>query len=263
MQAHALEPTPGDTPEVKQQVVRLPNWYINSEMTTPLQGNKRQLHYEVCVGRRGMKNGSSEHKSETTWMGDRMGGGFGLSFSLSHVSLEITCLFLDSYKAERQESESESVSSWVMSDSLQQWTIAHQAPLSIEFSRQEYWSGFPFPSSGNLPDPGIEPGSLAFQVDSLLSEPPGKPRKTGTRYYWDGFQVPLVCGVVVEVGEEILAVSAFSPPLLTFTAKRPDGCSLYGQVGTNQQCQGTDGDCNSRHPSLCDSPTSSPPVQTH
>ena len=55
------------------------------------------------------------------------------------------------------------------------WTVAHQAPLSMEFSRQEYWSGLPFPSPGDLPDPGIEPGSLALQADSLLSEPPGKP----------------------------------------------------------------------------------------
>ena len=44
------------------------------------------------------------------------------------------------------------------------WTVAHQAPLSIEFSRQEYWSGLPFPSPGGLPDPGIEPGSPALQV---------------------------------------------------------------------------------------------------
>ena len=44
----------------------------------------------------------------------------------------------------------------------------------MEFSRQEYWSGLPFPSPGNLPDPGIKPGSPALQVDSLLSEPPGK-----------------------------------------------------------------------------------------
>ena len=43
------------------------------------------------------------------------------------------------------------------------------------FSRQEYWSGLPFPSPGHLPDPGIEPGSPALQVDSLPSEPPGKP----------------------------------------------------------------------------------------
>ena len=51
-------------------------------------------------------------------------------------------------------------------------TIACQAPLSVEFSSQEYWSGLSFPSPGDLPDPGIKPGSPAFQVDSLLSEPP-------------------------------------------------------------------------------------------
>ena len=57
-----------------------------------------------------------------------------------------------------------------MSDSLQ-LHVAHQAPLSMEFSRQEYWSGLPFPTPGDLPDPGIEPGSPALQADSLLSEP--------------------------------------------------------------------------------------------
>ena len=57
------------------------------------------------------------------------------------------------------------------------WTVAHQAPLSMEFSRQEYWSGLPFPSPGDLLDPGIEPGSLALQADSLPSEPPRKPDK--------------------------------------------------------------------------------------
>ena len=55
------------------------------------------------------------------------------------------------------------------------WSIAHKAPLSMEFSRQEYWSGLPFPSPGDLPDPGIEPGSLALQSDALLSKPEGKP----------------------------------------------------------------------------------------
>ena len=54
-------------------------------------------------------------------------------------------------------------------------TVAHQDPLSLEFSRQEYWSESPFPSSGELLDPEIKPGSPALQVDSLLSEPPGKP----------------------------------------------------------------------------------------
>ena len=55
------------------------------------------------------------------------------------------------------------------------WTVAHQAPLFTEFSRQEYWSGLPFPSPGDLPDPGIEPRFLALQVCSLPSELPGKP----------------------------------------------------------------------------------------
>ena len=51
---------------------------------------------------------------------------------------------------------------------------AHQAPLSMGFSSQEYWSGLPFPSAGDLPDSGTEPGSPALQDDSLPSEPPGK-----------------------------------------------------------------------------------------
>ena len=55
------------------------------------------------------------------------------------------------------------------------WTVAYQAPLSMEFSRQEYRSGLPFPSPGDLPDPGIEPGSPALPADALPSEPPGKP----------------------------------------------------------------------------------------
>ena len=54
------------------------------------------------------------------------------------------------------------------------WTVAYQAPLSMEFSRQEYWSGLPFPSPGDLPDPGIESRSPALQADALPSEPPGK-----------------------------------------------------------------------------------------
>ena len=55
------------------------------------------------------------------------------------------------------------------------WTVAYQAPPSMGFSRQEYWGGLPFPSPGDLPDPGIEPRSPTLQADSLLSEPPGKP----------------------------------------------------------------------------------------
>ena len=55
------------------------------------------------------------------------------------------------------------------------WTIAYQALPSMEFSRQEYWSGFPFPSVGDLSDPGIKPRAPTLQADALPSEPPGKP----------------------------------------------------------------------------------------
>ena len=56
-------------------------------------------------------------------------------------------------------------------------TVAHQAPLSMQFSRQEYWSGLPFPSPGDLPNPGVKPRSPALQADSLPSESPGKPMR--------------------------------------------------------------------------------------
>ena len=55
------------------------------------------------------------------------------------------------------------------------WTAAYQAPPSTGFSRQEYWSGWPFPSPEDLPDPGIEPGFPALEADALTSELPGKP----------------------------------------------------------------------------------------
>ena len=54
------------------------------------------------------------------------------------------------------------------------WTVAYQAHASMGFSRQEYWSGVPLPSPGDLPDPGIEPRSPALQANALQSEPPGK-----------------------------------------------------------------------------------------
>ena len=68
------------------------------------------------------------------------------------------------------------VSPSVVSDSLRpHGLVALQAPLSMGFSRQEYWSGWPFPSPGELPNPGIEPRSPALQMDSLPAEPPGQP----------------------------------------------------------------------------------------
>ena len=67
------------------------------------------------------------------------------------------------------------VSCSLVSDSTSPWTVAYQAPLSMGFSRQGYRSGLPFPSPGDLPNPGIQPGSPALQADSLLSKPAGKP----------------------------------------------------------------------------------------
>ena len=58
----------------------------------------------------------------------------------------------------------------VMSNSVAPWIVACQAPLSMEFSRQEYWSGLSFPSPGDLPDLGIEPGSPVLQADDLPTE---------------------------------------------------------------------------------------------
>ena len=65
------------------------------------------------------------------------------------------------------------------------WTVAYQALLSMEFSRQEYWSGLPFSSPGNLPNPGMEAGSPALQADTLPSEPPGKPYYIEQGHFWE------------------------------------------------------------------------------
>ena len=78
----------------------------------------------------------------------------------------------------------------VMSVSATPRTVARQAPLSMEFSRQEYWRGLPFPSPGDLPDPGIKAGSPSLQVDSLPYEPPEKPEalnREGNTYKPFGF----------------------------------------------------------------------------
>jgi len=63
-----------------------------------------------------------------------------------------------------------------MSDSfVTSWIVAFQAPLSMGLPRQEYWSGLPFPPSGDLPDPGMEPASPALASGFFTTEPPGKP----------------------------------------------------------------------------------------
>ena len=103
------------------------------------------------------------------------------------------------------------------------WTVAHQAPLSMGFSRQEYWSGLLFPPPEDLPDPGMELGSCALQADSLLSELPGKPQGT-------------VC-----IPSNILSVSVKQLfPLLTtkiFEYKIKYACNMYKRhLGTVILC---------------------------
>ena len=76
------------------------------------------------------------------------------------------------------------------------WTVALQAPLSMGFSRQEYWTGFPFPPPGDLPNPGIEPQSPALQVESFTAEPQGTLMvHVKKRYiFWQPFsESPLFC----------------------------------------------------------------------
>ena len=80
------------------------------------------------------------------------------------------------------------VSHLVVSDLATPWTVACQAPLSMEFSRQEYYSGLSFSSPEDLPDPGIESGSPALQAGSLPSELPGKPQMGYILIYMNGIK---------------------------------------------------------------------------
>jgi len=76
-----------------------------------------------------------------------------------------------------------------MSDSFETpWSVARQAPRTMGFSSQEYWSGLPCPSPGDLPDPWIEPGSPALQADTLPSEPPGKPLRASNSIWPQTFR---------------------------------------------------------------------------
>ena len=70
------------------------------------------------------------------------------------------------------------VSCSLVSNSAISWMVARQAPPSMRFSRQEYWSEWPFPSPGDLPNPGVELRPPTLQADSLPSEPPGEPKNS-------------------------------------------------------------------------------------
>ena len=124
--------------------------------------------------------------------------------------------------------KSENVSHPVMSDSLQPlWLfVTHRAPLSMEFSRQEYWSGLPFPSPGNLSDPGIKPRSLALQADSSPSELPGK------LIPWTGEP-----GGVQSIGSQIVRHDRATDWPSAFV-KEISECSLTPFHHVKTQCQG-------------------------
>ena len=76
---------------------------------------------------------------------------------------------------------------WTLLDFVTPWTRAYQAPPSMEFSGQEYWSELPFASPGYLPNPGIEPRFPALQANVLPSEPPGKPFRSGKAWLFSLF----------------------------------------------------------------------------
>ena len=100
------------------------------------------------------------------------------------------------------------------------WTVAHQPPPSMGFFRQEYWSGLPFPSAGDLPHSGIEPGSPgspALQVGSLPAEPPGKPSSLEGPTFPGSWALlpslqPAVLGRALFLGRLSASLSSVLPP---------------------------------------------------
>ena len=106
------------------------------------------------------------------------------------------------------------------------WTVAHQAPLSMAFSGQEYWSGSPFPSPGDLPDPGMEPRSPALQADSLLSKPPGKPHVNQSDSQHPTV-VPRLCPIHTPLHYLTGFASYDSPPWLFHLQQDQPLCSAY------------------------------------
>ena len=117
-----------------------------------------------------------------------------------------------------------------MSDSVTLWTVAHQVPPSMGFSRQEYWSGSPFPSPGDLPDPGIKPKSPTLQADALTSEPPGKPDiKKG----WQEYTEELYKKDLHDPDNHDGVITHLEPDILEYAVK----CTL-GSITTNKASGG-------------------------
>ena len=111
------------------------------------------------------------------------------------------------------------------------WTAAHQAPLSMGFSRQEYWSGWPRPPPGDPPDPGIEPTSPTLWADFLPSEPPGKPNYQGS---------PGGGLLVFKQPQSSLSSSLTYTPFHDLPGKNPNPYTPLIEVPINQPCFLTD-----------------------
>ena len=119
---------------------------------------------------------------------EESGGLQPIGLTLKRLSLH-TCMFLVLCVCAHVHTCGEEV--LAMSDSVTPWTVASQAPLSMGFSRREYWSELPCPPPGDLPDPGIEPRSPALQAESLLLSHWGSPcvvKRTGVKVL--GTQAP-------------------------------------------------------------------------
>ena len=117
-----------------------------------------------------------------------------------------------------------------LEENCEGWTVAHQAPLSVGFSRQEYWSELSFPSPGDLPNLGIQPGSPTLQADSLPSESPGQPQITclqnqilsclevlGQGWAWLGVKVKVKSFSRVRLFETPWTAAYQAPPSMGFS----------------------------------------------
>ena len=128
------------------------------------------------------RKGTQLHSSTENWIKDllsmassiRTRPSFPLSQSLPSGSFHKPLILLHQ-RADRLKPQSQKTNQPDHTDHATPWTVAYQAPLSMGFSRQQCWSGLPFPSPGDLPNPGIKPGSPTLQAGALPSEPPGKP----------------------------------------------------------------------------------------
>ena len=132
------------------------------------------------------------------------------------------------------------------------WTVAHQAPLSMGLSRQKYWSGLPFPSPGDLPDPGMEPASLMSPTSagSLPVEPPEKPivvLQCCVNFYciakWFGHTYRYIASLVAQMVKNLLAVQEilFSPWVKKIPWRRewqPTPISLPGEFHEQRSLAG-------------------------